>query len=187
MSAQGYTIPQPARPTTGLPDIPELGGAPRRVRYQLRPPSPWLTPPPDWLHSVAEWVVFWYLTEGRAEETGLPNLKVVSATQPPVRGETFFYQIEIPNLGLFQSEVTRVDFFLPGFGSVGYEALAIDPRNDWTHPDASLDVFKRATLGQQANIQLVWIDTARLEAGDLAVVEQALRGEDVSSLNLFGA
>ena len=187
MSGQGLRIPQPSRPQTRLPDVPQLRGGPPRTRYRLTAPPGWQTPPADWVHSLAEWVTYWYLTAGREEATGLPNLRRVGPGVEPQRGATFFFQVEVPNLGLFQSEVTRVDFLLPGFGSPGYEALAIDPRNNFTHPDASLDVFKRATLGAQAGVQLVWIDTGRLEGGEYDLVEQALRGQDVSSLNLFGA
>lgn len=186
-SKQGRSLPTLTLPDLSLPGIPELAGGPKRTRYRLIERPGWLVPPPGWLHSVAEFVVYKYLTELRLEFCGRPNLKVVGPRQEPVRGETFFYQIEIPNLGNFQSEVTRVDFLLPGFGTAGYEALAIDPKNNWTHPNPTLDLFKRQTLATQANIQLVWIDTDRLENGDLQVIEDALRGEDHTSLALFGA
>jgi hypothetical protein len=83
---------------------------------------------------------------------------------------------------MYQSEVTRVDFLIPGYGDAGYEALAIDPSNAWTHPHPDVDLFKRATLATQANLQLVWIETARLEAGDTEVIEAALKGDDQSPL-----
>lgn len=184
--AQGYTIPLPRPAPLGLP-AQEPFPRPPPTRYTLRPKLDWDTPPDTWEHSLAEWVVYWYLTAGREGYSGLPNLRRVGPDVEPERGATFFFQIEVPNLGLFASEVTRVDFFLPGFGSVGYEALAIDPRNDWTHPDPLLDLLKRQTLAVQAGVQLVWIDTGRLEGGDLGVIEAALRGEDESSLALFGA
>jgi hypothetical protein len=81
---------------------------------------------------------------------------------------------------MYQSEVTRVDFLIPGFGDAGHEALVIDPYNEWTHPHIETDYFKRATLATQASIQLVWIHTSSLEAGDFAIIEAALRGDDQS-------
>jgi len=161
--------------------VVDLLRPPRRVKYQLQERDGGYPPKPDaFLNSLAEWVVFWWLSEGRASR-GLTTLRpVVGATQPPVRGRTFFYQIRVPNLGHFQSEVTRVDFLLPSFGDMGYEALAIDPYNTYTHPSVDLDYFKRETLASQARIQLVWIETERLEAGDFDVIEAALVGNDES-------
>lgn len=184
-SKQGFTFELPSLPRLDLPSIAELAGAPRRQHLDLRPILPWLTPPAWFVNSLAEWVVYFYLTVGRAW-SGHPVLKPVGPTQEPVRGTTFFYQIRVPNLGHFQSEVTRVDFLLPGFGGMGYEALAIDPYNTWTHPSPDLDFFKRETLATQANIELIWILTDRLEAGDFEVIEQALRGADESPRALFG-
>lgn len=158
---------------------------PRRQRLRLRPEHPYPDPPPWFVNSLAEWVVYYWLTTGRRSR-GLPGLREVGPTTPPVRGETFFYQVQVGNLGQFQSEATRIDFLLPGFGGAGYEALAIDPANSFTHNDPILDLFKRASLADQENIQLVWIDTERLEAGDFDVIEAALRGEDQSSLARTG-
>lgn len=186
-SRQGFKLALPVLGDLGLPSVPELAGGPPRTRYKLTETPRWMTPPPGWLNSLAEWVFFWYLSEGRTAFCGKPTLKRVGPMQEPVRGETFFYQIRIPNLGHFQSEVTRVDFLIPGFGDAGYEALACDPRNNWTHPNPTLDLFKRETLATQAQVQLVWIETDRLENGDLQVAEDALMGIDSTSLALFGA
>ena len=150
-----------------------------RNRYRLTDDPPWLTPPDGWMQSLAEWVVWWWLTEGR-RSIGQPTLRPVGRGSPPERGRTFFFQVEVPNLGNFQSEVTRVDFLIPGYGDAAYEALAIDPYNEFTHPDIGLDYFKRATLATQANIGLTWIHTSRLEAGDTTVIEAALAGRDES-------
>jgi hypothetical protein len=184
---QGFVLPLPTLGETRLPGIPELAGGPPRARPRLQPPPRWLTPPPGWVNSLAEWVVFHYLTEGREGFSGRQNLRVVGPRQGPVRGLTFFYQVQVPNVGHFASEVTRVDFLLPGFGDAGYEALAIDPRNNWTHPNPTLDLFKRETLATQAGIQLIWVETDRLEGGDFQVIEDALAGQDQTSLALFGA
>lgn len=186
-SKQGRAFSVPRLGNLGLPSIPELAGGPRRERAKLYEQPRYLTPPATWVHSVAEWVVYWYLTEGRTPFCGQPTLRPVGPTQQPVRGRTFFFQIEVPNLGHFQSEVTRVDFLIPGFGDAGFEALAIDPKNNWTHPNPTLDLFKRSTLASQVNIQLIWIDTERLEHGDLQVIEDALAGQDQTSLALVGA
>lgn len=137
--------------------------------------------PPAWfVNSRAEWVVYWYLTARK-------GWKRVTNGSPPVRGRTFFYQVSIPALGIFtKTESTRVDFLIPGLGAAGYEALAIDPYNEFTHAAGGLDRLKRQVLDQQEGIQLVWIHTSRLEAGDTAVIEQALRGVDVSPRALGG-
>lgn len=164
-----------------LPDIAGSFRTGRGPRYRLRDDAPYPPPPPWFVNSLAEWVVYYWLTAVRR-----PRLRPVGPTQPPVRGRTFFYQVQVPNLGQFQSEVTRVDFLLPGFGAAGYEALAIDPVNRFTHPTPDLDLFKRASLAAQAGVQLIWIETPRLEAGDFAVIAAALAGRDESGLALRG-
>jgi hypothetical protein len=165
-----------------LPSLPGDFPTPRRRRYRLQDDTPYPPKPERFVNSLPEWVVYWWLSQGRR-----PRLRPVGPNAPPERGATFFYQVRPPIFGVFaRTEEVRVDFLLPGFGSAGYEALAIDPRNAWTHRDPDLDILKRQQLAVQANIQLVWIDTERLEAGDFQVIEAALRGEDQSTLARLG-
>lgn len=183
---QGLAFTLPAMPRLDLPSVPELGGGPRRERYRLRPATPYPPQPPGFLNSLAEWVVMWWLTEGRAT-IGQPTLQRVGPAQEPERGRTFFYQVRVPVLGVFaQTEETRVDFLIPGYGGAGYEGLCLDPYNTFTHPDPAHDLLKRQVLADQANLQLIWILTDRLEGGDFDVIEQALAGHDESPRSLFG-
>lgn len=181
-SKQGFRVPLPVLGDLGLPSVPELAGGPPRTRYKLQPELPYPPPPPGFLHSMEEWVTLYYLTTARLTFCGERNLKRVGPGQEPVRGETFFFQVNVPVLGVFaQTEATRIDFLLPGFGSAGYEGLCLDPITPFTHPDPALDLLKRAVLATQANLQLIWLDGASLLAGDFQVIEDALHGADQSS------
>jgi hypothetical protein len=170
-----------------LPSLPGDFPTPRRERLRLQDATPY-PPKPDWYaQSEPQWVCYWWLSQGR-KSRGLPTLRPVGPNAPPERGATFFHEVRIPVLGIFaRTEETRVDFLIPGYGGAGYDALAIDPANAFTHPDPAMDLVKRQVLAVQANIQLIWIDTARLEAGDFDVIEAALRGDDQSSLARTGA
>jgi hypothetical protein len=126
-SKQGFAFTLPSLPRLDLPSVPELGGGPRRERYSLRPGTPYPPPPPGFLNSLAEWVVMWWLTEGRAT-IGQPTLQRVGPAQEPERGRTFFYQVRVPVLGVFaQTEATRVDFLIPGYGGRATRGCASTP------------------------------------------------------------
>lgn len=182
-------------PDLRLPSLPgsfPTGGGPR---YKLRDNEPYPPPPAWFVNSLGEWVVWYYLTEHRAQLGNGPNLRPVTETQPPVRGLTFFYQIKVEALGLFSlTPTTRIDFFLPGFGQAGYDALILDPYNEVVHggfgaefgAGYDLDIMKRQILAEQANAQLIWLHSSRLDAGDWDMIEAALRGEDQSPRALLG-
>lgn len=152
-----------------------------RPTYTLEQPQ-YPDPPPWWVQSLAEWVVYWWLTTQRR-----PPLRAVGPNVPPQRGATFFYQVRVPVLGVFaETDAVRVDFLLPGFGSAGYEALVLDPYNTFTHKSVDLDYTKRDVLAQQAQIQLIWLETGRLEAGDTSAIAGALLGRDESPRAVWG-
>lgn len=176
MPANPYRLP--ALPTirghaSRGPTPPPRAALPRRERVTQKSLTPY-PPKPAWFrNSLAEWVVYWYLTAIKKWKRIGPN--------PPVLGASFFYQVSIPALGIFtKTESTRIDFLIPQ-GSGPYKAIAIDPYNTFTHRDSSLDKLKREVLLVQERILLVWIETAKLEAGEFRPIEDALRGIDTSA------
>lgn len=170
-----------------LPTVPEFAGALRVPRPRLAYPLGYPPPPPGFVNSLAEWVVMYYLTTARAILGNGPNLRLLHGVAPVEPRRSFFYQISPPVLGVFsRTEATRVDFLCPGFGSAGYQAVAIDPYNEYTHPDVGLDYAKRNALAIYDNTQLIWIHTSRLENGDFAVIEEALQGGDSSPRHTAG-
>ena len=165
------TLPQ-------LPSAPRPAGAaavkgfhvprPRRGRSALTAYPP---PPPGFPGPLAEWVVIWYLTT-------VKGWKRIGQGSPPIPGRSFYYQVRVAGLGIFvNTNETRVDFLIPlGRGLT----IALDPISPFTHPNRALDILKRAVLGQQLHITLIWLEDARLVAGDFELIELALRGVDSS-------
>lgn len=179
-----------------LPAIPgdDFAATPRN-RYRLaarREPYP---PKPDWfLNSLGEWVVYWYLSQGREQVGNGANFRRVSEGQPPIQANSFFYQIRLEALGLFAlTATTRIDFYLPGLGGPGYRGLVLDPYNEAVHggfgvgnEGLALDLAKRQVLAEQAQARLIWLHSSRLDAGDFETIEQALAGHDLSPRGMLG-
>lgn len=166
-------LPAPPRPVGASKIVGFKIPRPRNTRESLRPYPP---PPAGWLGPLAEWIVVWYLTTQK-------GWKQVGPGSPPIPGKSFYYQVRIPALSIFvNTNNTRVDFLIPlGYGSGGgYNTIAFDPYSEFTHPDRSLDILKRTVLLQQQRILLIWLEDARLVAGDFDVIEAGLRGVDQS-------
>lgn len=174
-----------------LPKLPQLPSAPRvsgvktpripRQRRTAEAQRPYPPPPADWLYSLGEWVVFFYLTRIKGwQKIGTTDDDYSTTTVIP--GRTFYQQVRVHALSIFvNTDETRIDFLCPqGAGSM-VRAIALDPYDPFTHPNASLDLLKRTVLMDQQKIQLIWLENARLEAGDYELIEQALRGVDESA------
>jgi hypothetical protein len=181
-----------------LPSLPPefTGQGFERIRYRLQPDEPYPAKPDWFLQSLGEWVVYWWLSQGRRSR-GLPTLRPVAADNPPGPGRNvFFHQIQVTALGLFSlTPTTRIDFYLPNWGGMGYDALVLDPYNETVHggfggedreDGLSLDYAKRQILADQAQIRLIWLHSARLDAGDFDVIEAALAGRDESPRAVLG-
>ena len=175
-----------------LPKLPQLPSAPRagggvktpripRQRRTAEAQRPYPPPPQDWLYSLGEWVVYYFLTRIKGwQKIGATDDDYSTTTVIP--GRTFYQQVRIPALGIFvNTDETRLDFVVPQSRGGAWRSVGIDPFSDFTHPNPSLDLLKRTVLEQQQNMRLVFIEDARLEAGDFEVIEQALRGIDESS------
>lgn len=176
MPANPFRLPSlpalPGNPPRNAPPAPRAA-LPKRDRVTEKSLTPYPPKPAWFVNSLAEWVVYWYLTTVKHWKRIGPN--------PPVLGRSFFYQVSIPALGIFtKTGSTRIDFLIPQ-GSGPYKAIAIDPYNNFTHSDSSLDKLKREVLLVQEHILLIWIETARLEAGNFRPIEDALRGIDTSA------
>jgi hypothetical protein len=171
-----------------LPKLPQLPGAPRvsglktpripRQRRTAESQRPYPPPPPGYLYSLGEWVVEDYLTRvkgwqkiGGGEED----------TPVPIPQRSFYQQVRVKALSIFvNTDETRIDFLIPQGTGGSMRAIALDPYDTFTHPDASLDLLKREVLEKQQGIRLVWLENARLEAGDYQIIEDGLRGVDTS-------
>lgn len=176
-----------------LPKLPQLPAGPRvsglktprvpRQRRTAESQRPYPPPPADWLYSLGEWVVFYYLTRIKGwQKIGSTDDDYTTTTA--VKGRTFFQQVRVHALSIFvNTSETRIDFLVPLGSGGSWQAIAIDPRDPFTHPDEALDRLKRIVLEQQQRIRLVFIENVRLIAGDFEVIEQALKGIDESSVS----
>lgn len=175
-----------------LPKLPQLPSAPRagsgvktpripRQRRTAEAQRPYPPPPPGYLYSLGEWVVEHYLTRIKGwQKIGATDDDYT--TTVPVSGRSFWQQVRVPALGIFvNTDETRIDFLVPQGRGAPVRSIALDPYDPFTHPNASLDLLKRTVLMQQMQIQLIWLENARLEAGDYQMIEDALRGVDTSA------
>jgi hypothetical protein len=176
-----------------LPSLPGefAGQGQRRQRYRLQEAEPYPAQPDWFLGSLGEWVVYYYLTQVHR-----PRFREITQRDPPDGGTyRFFHQIQAQAAGLFAlTPTTRIDFYLPNFGGMGYRALVLDPYNETVHggfggegeDGLELDYAKRRILADAESIRLVWLHSARLDAGDFSVIEAALGGRDESPRAVLG-
>lgn len=182
---------------TTLPKLPQLPAAPRVGAYTglLRVPRqrrtaesarPYPPAPPGYLYSLGEWITEWYLTRilGYKKINAAGEDEYSTAVVIPRR--SFFQQVRVQALAIFlNTDETRIDFLVPqGGGQI--RSIALDPYDDFTHPNRALDLLKRTVLEQQQGIRLVFLENDRLLAGDFQIIDDALRGVDTSSRGMGG-
>ncbi len=163
------TNPTVARPYAGgrsLPGAPDIG-----KRLSIKPYQPYPDMPNWWLGPIGEWIVYWWCTQIKHYQ----------------ENKDFYYQAALFAPFLFSSrDFTRVDFLLdygpqsavPPVGR--YRALCLDPITAFTHPDPHFDKERRNEL-EEAGYLLIFLETHDLETRPLEVLDDALRGRDVSS------
>lgn len=165
----------PHRPTyhprgRNLPTAPTVAGVKIDQTYHVWPP-----PPPTWAGPLEEWIVFWYLTAIKRYREGID----------------FYYQAALYVGSLFKSrDFTRGDFLInygpeSKAGAVsGVRGLVLDPFTEFTH-SITLDKLRRTALAL-AGYRLVFIGQPMLESMTFYVMEQALKGHDISNRGLGG-
>lgn len=149
-----------------LPGAPKLGR-----RRGINPGQAYPNPPRWWMGPVGEWIIYWYLTARKRYKEGLD----------------FYYQAPVFAPTLFASrDFTRVDFLIDlgprsRAGQIGrYSALALDPITPFTHPDPQADKDKRTAL-ELGGYLLIFIDTDALKMNPQRIIDEALKGHDLSS------
>lgn len=173
---RGYSAPRARRlvnpVTSRYRSSANLTGAPLIGRRQtVKRVQPFPNPPRWWQGPRTEWIVYWYLTKVKRWQ----------------EDKDFYYQAPVFAPFLFSSrDFTRVDFLIDfgpasEAGQIGrYRALGLDPITPFTHPDPAFDRRRRDEL-EEAGYLLVFIEGSMLETNPRDVLEQALRGRDVST------
>lgn len=166
------------------PRVRKLEGSRGRLAAgAIRPPAAafksnvahiWPMPPATWAHSLGEWIVYWYLRYRKRF----------------IEGRDFYFQSRLfaPTLFLAR-DYTEADFFIDmgptsPIGQIAqYRGLVLDPFDEFTHSFA-FDLRRRAELESNGYL-LVYIANPQLELETEYVMEQALRGKDLSNRGYF--
>jgi hypothetical protein len=170
------SLPTPAR----APSLTPLVRVPRQ-RRTAESNRPYPPKPDGYLYSLGEWVVEYYLTRIKGyKKIGQDGDEYTTTAVIPNR--SFFRQVQVRGLGIFvNTDDTRIDFLIPQGAGVALRDIAIDPYDNFTHPNPALDLLKRTVLMDQQSILLIWLENDRLVAGDFQIIDDALRGIDTSA------